>query len=321
MKKMQEFYSDLRRKYPQINPNTWRVFRLDRDGRGVFVDIFYRDTPITNEYVAFGGSTSQNFAELKTLAANAKDCVIVVEAKRLYEDEREAVQAALPAADPRATALTLSEQAIAYRITDQATFLAAGEIAKEIKRMQKVVEDHFAPMVDSAYKTHREICTQRAKHIDPLKDAERAIKNAMASFKAGEERRIAEERRAQEAARAQEVAAYEQHKQEITKGLVAEGKVGEAMRVAAIDTALAVPDLPPPVVAPKADGIYTRTTYNAEVYDVAALIRAASEHVYLECYITPNQKALDAAARAYKGGDSKIPGVRFVAKETVGVRT
>jgi hypothetical protein len=320
MRTLSNFYQDLCSKYPEIEPDDWTIFVLNQDGYGFPEDQKqYHKTRATDCHIAFGGqSWSRDFAELETLATN-NEGVICVRAKQFYETFAEEVSVTKNEQDPKDEALSVAERARIFCVTDQITFAAAGEIAKDIKRLQKEIDKTFEPIIAAANAAHREALAQRDKYLSPLKAGEKVIKATMADYIRAEERRIEEERRIADAQREQERKEYEKHRHEVSEDLFAQGRREEAL---AVKSAI-MPEYPMPrqEAAPVADGISIRKTYRAEVVDFVALIKAIAEgNESLLAYIQPNQKALDAHARAAKSDTCYIPGVRFVVSDSVGVR-
>ena len=320
MRTLSNFFQDLRNKYSTIEPTDWTIFVLNQDGYGFKEEPEnYHKTRVTDCHIAFGGSSwSQDFAELETLASNGQG-VIAVPAMHFYQDFAAEVAAAKTAQDPQERALEVAERALRFRITDQVAFAAAGEFLKELKEFLKQVDERCDPVIAAAYTAHKEACAQKKKFAAPIEAAMIALKKAMAEYTRAEERRIEEERRIAEAKIALERAEFEKHRHEVSEALFAEGKHKEAMAVKS--AIMPLPEVLPQEVAPVADGVYIRKTYSAEVVDLFALVTAIVQgDKSLLAYIMPNQKALDAFARAAKTDTCYIPGVRFVAKDTVGVR-
>ncbi len=74
-------------------------------------------------------------------------------------------------------------------------FAAAGELTKQIKLLQKKVEDYWEPMRATAYDAYQTVLGKKKEMIDPMKKAEKILKDKMAAFTIIQER----ERRKQEA--------------------------------------------------------------------------------------------------------------------------
>lgn len=217
---------------------------------------------------------------------------------------------ALALIEPRAA--TWPELARSIVIDSDAAFAAAGEKLKGIKALRKEIADTFGPIVRSAHEAHKKAKDAEKKADAPLVEAESILKRSMADYHDRRQREIeAETRRLEAEARRRE------EEQRLAEAVALEA-AGEAE--AAEATLDAEPPLvavaPPPPPPPKAAGVAMRETWSAEVVDVLALVKAVAAGEQPLSLILPNEKALDAMARALKA-DLAIPGVR--AKRTLGV--
>lgn len=142
-----------------------------------------------------------------------------------------------------------------------------------------------------------------------LTELEADVKQAVIRYQQLENQRILEQRRQQqEAIRAAEQAAADEA---AFLELSGEGeKATEVLLQASLEAgaSVKVDD------APVAEGFSVRTTYRAEVVDFAALIaHCAKTGDYT--LVEPNQKALDARARAWKREGPLVPGVEVHAEQ------
>lgn len=222
------------------------------------------------------------------------------------------------APDARQAAIELSEQAAHYEVTDSAQYEHGAAILKELKIMQAEIGKTFDPIVEKAHQAHREAIAQRAKYLDPLKDGEKRVKAAMADWTRREQARIMAERKAAEEAAALERAALEAAKKQSYEDALKAGDLQAAREISTIDVVAEVKVVEP--VQTKVSGISTRKVYKAEVIDLEALVKAASETPQFLAFLMPNESALNAFARAAKTTNCAIPGVRFVEEVVVGVR-
>jgi hypothetical protein len=224
---------------------------------------------------------------------------------------------ALANPDPRADAAALVAQVMSFVISCPAQYEEAGEKAKELKRWQKEIELWFEPMLTSTRAAYEQVLAQKKKELEPLKNAEAQIKNAIAKYAIEEQRRKQEEYERALKAHHQERQDFEKHKHEVIQQLQAEGKYEEVKEVRGV---FLEQDIPVQEAAQKTAGVSIRKTWRAEVIDSLALVQAATNipDNYLH-YLIPNQKELDAIARVRKGNGA-IPGVRFVSSDSVGVR-
>lgn len=172
------------------------------------------------------------------------------------------------------------------------------------------------------------------KRIQAFEDAERARRRAeeerLRQEKAAEARRLREE--AERLAR--EKAEAEQRALEEAQALEAAGRVDEAddllgdvaaeaaqleITRAELETAAEVVELAPVVAAPElfSGGLSRRVNYSARVVDLRALVQAWLDgKVQADC-ILPNEKFLNAMARAQRTGFA-YPGCELVADKRIG---
>ncbi|MFA5617534.1 MAG: hypothetical protein WDK95_11865 [Syntrophorhabdaceae bacterium] len=215
-------------------------------------------------------------------------------------------------------ALTIVEQARAVRVSDNETYIAAGDLWKAIGDMIREVRDAFDPICEAAHKAHKAATAKRAQYLNPLTEAQRSVKSLMAAYDDEQERiRREEERRLAEIARKQE------EERRLQEAIAAEQ---EAKRVGAshesiaqeVEAVLSAPEYVPPVVLPKTTpkiggGPVYRTVWSAECVDIRALCRAvAGGKASPEC-VTPNMPTLNKMAAALKDA-LNIPGVRAVSR-------
>lgn len=220
--------------------------------------------------------------------------------------------------DVKSDAIILSEKAVQFQITTSEEYEHGAQIVKELKAMQSEVSKTFDPIVEKAYQAHREATAQRAKYLDPLKDGEKRVKAAMADWTRKEQARIMAERKAAEDAAALERAALEAAKQQSYQDAVKAGDLQAAREIASIDPVAEIKVVEP--VQVKVAGVSTRKTYRAEVTDLAALVKAAVDVPQYLSFLSANEQALNALARAAKTTSCAIPGVRFIEDVVVGVR-
>ena len=220
--------------------------------------------------------------------------------------------------DVKSDAIQLSETAAHYEIANSEQYEHGAEIVKALKTMQAEISKVFDPIVEKAYQAHREATAQRAKYLDPLKDGEKRVKASMADWTRKEQARIMAERKAAEQAAALERAALEAAKKQSYEEAIRAGDLQSAREIAQIDPAAEIKVAEP--VQAKVSGVTTRKTYRAEVTNLAALVKAAVDIPQYLSFLSANEQALNAFARAAKTTQCAIPGVRFVEEVVVGVR-
>jgi predicted phosphohydrolase len=98
--------------------------------------------------------------------------------------------------EQRQQALTITEQAKSFTISNQQDYNNAAEICKDIKAKIKTIEDYWKELKDKAYKAWKDICAKEKELLDPYTKAETEIKSKMTAWqrqKLEEERLLREE--------------------------------------------------------------------------------------------------------------------------------
>lgn len=98
-------------------------------------------------------------------------------------------------------------RAVALEVTDDAGYMVAAEfLVDEIAPAIAAITEGCEPVVSAAHKAHKAACDQRKKLLDPLKAAERMLKEKMGTYQTEKLRRQREEqeRLAREAAALEE---------------------------------------------------------------------------------------------------------------------
>lgn len=108
------------------------------------------------------------------------------------------------------------------QVTCDAEYVSAGELTKDVKRLQKSVEEYWEPLRVSAKRTYDDVLAKKKQMIDPLKAAEKNLKSKMSEYANAKER----QRKAQEEA-LRKIAAIEIEKK-LTEAAEAE-KVGDSI--------------------------------------------------------------------------------------------
>ena len=213
-------------------------------------------------------------------------------------------------------ALTWPDRARATAVIDAATYQAAGELLKGIKQLRQKIAETFDPHIQRAFQSHRALVDEKRQAEAPLTEAERVIKTALVSYDDEQERlrREAQARLEREAKAQQERDALER-----AAALEREGhEFGDAAMVIEaqqiIEEQLQAP--PPPVAAvakatPKISGIVHRSTWNARVTDLHALVKFVAANPSHLGLLQANIPALNAQARILKGA-MRLPGVQSV---------
>lgn len=203
--------------------------------------------------------------------------------------------------------------ALSLSVFDEESYASAGELVKRVKAASKRVEDYWEPMRKSTYDAYKAVNAHKAEMADPLKRAEKTIKDKMSAYMTELERkRREEEARIRELARAEAEAKMREAEQAMLNG--DEDAVQMAMTEASAleataDTAVVVG------ANPTVSGISKRKDWEIVSIDSS---KVPTEVAGVE--IRPvDERAVMALIRGTKGKVT-IPGVTYREKVTVSVR-
>lgn len=197
-------------------------------------------------------------------------------------------------------------------------YAAEAERLKGIKLFQRRVTEFFSPLKKKASEAHRALCDAENKALKPAQDDEAAIKRALGTYDAEQDRiRHEEERRLREEARQREETRRLEEAAALEREAAATGD--EELREEA--AALIAAPVEAPVVTiqpttPKVAGIVRREVWKADVTDLAKLVKAAAENPQYLNLLLANNTALQQMAKALKGAMA-IPGVRVYAESQI----
>jgi hypothetical protein len=160
-------------------------------------------------------------------------------------------------------ALRAVEAAKALSIGNREEYERAGHLLLGLKEIEKEIDRTFDPVIKAAYDAHRAAINARDKHREPIRQAERILKDKMAQFQKFEEKRIREEEeRLRELARKQE----EEERLRTAERLLEEGRPEEALIL--LDGKVETPPIVLPESGPpKLKGIVTRVVWKFRITD------------------------------------------------------
>lgn len=204
-----------------------------------------------------------------------------------------------------------------YSIDSHELYEAGADDLRAVKGIRKRLDDERARMKAPVLDAGRAIDSFFKAPISMLDEAASTINRAMIGYKQEQDRIIREQQRIAEAAAEAERQRLAEEARELAKA----GRAEEAEQAEAMATVIVAPRAA--VEAPKAAGVHTRTTYKAEVTDLAALIEfVASNHKTNPAvlhYLIPDLPLLNKLASALKENYA-IPGTRAVPVESVVAR-
>lgn len=205
----------------------------------------------------------------------------------------------------------LTEQARGIAVENEEQFAFAAELVKQIKTVEKNVVAHYKPMKEQAKATHKTICDEEKRYLNPLKESENDIKGKMAVYTQEQERRAA--------IKAAELKArQEEHANEQLEKAEELREAGDAVGAAIAEQSAYLVDSMRPVVASsnaKAEGISSQTDYVIEVTD-ASLVPIDIAGVVIRPVDVPAVKRLVKMSK----GNIAIPGIKITESKTLRVR-
>jgi len=145
--------------------------------------------------------------------------------------------------------LAIPEQARLIVVKDKESMTMADNTINGINEWLKKVDDHYKPMADAAFKTHRSI-TSRWKEIkQPLEDAKTHLVNLVKAY----QRKVRDEAEAEQR-RLAEIARKQEEERRLAEALEAEkeGNVEEAQAI--IEEEVFIPTPVVKIETPKVDG-------------------------------------------------------------------
>jgi hypothetical protein len=232
----------------------------------------------------------------------------------MTESAPETVVAVLPTApvktaDTKEVALSKAISAIEMEaglivVDSDDDYKAAAEFGRKVKSQLNSVKEWFGPLKESAHQAHKAICARENDMLDPLKKAERIIKNSMGEYaqKKERERQAAEaelRRQAKEEADralAEAMAAESNGDTEAAESALADAEMADSISQTAYI----------PTAAPKAAGISQRDDWEIVSIDSATV---PISHNNIE--LRPVDKAAVIKLIRFTKGEVKIPGVVY----------
>lgn len=216
-----------------------------------------------------------------------------------------APKAESPELQAEAAAVLAESQALV--VIDSHSYGLAADRLKGLKSLSKKVNDWFQPLVDSAFRAHKQLTTRRGETLKPIEAECARLTREMGTWKAEQDRLAREE--AARLARAQQ--ALEQRVQlEVAAALEAQGLSAEAESVVEQAISMPAPVVPVAPSTPAVQGISYRETWKHQIVDAALIPRE---------WLIPDEQAIAAFVRSTKGA-KQIPGIRIYAEQTAIVR-
>lgn len=211
-------------------------------------------------------------------------------------------------------------QAMDLIIRNPEQSIEAQEVLKGIKSKQKRITEFFVPLKQAAHVTWKKICDTEASYLDPLKNAEAAIKEKVITFTREEERKQQEIAKVAEAKRQAEERKERERIEEQARKAREAGKVEKAEALEQKAEAVTIaPVFTPPPQPLKAEGSAFKKTWVGKCVSIMDLLKAIVEGKAPVSLIEINESAINTAAKTYKN-TMTIPGLRFYEKTQMSVR-
>ena len=218
-----------------------------------------------------------------------------------------------PVRELESKALTLAEEARILAVTDQPSYELAAERLLAVAALRREIEQHHEPIKRAAHTAWQQVLAAEKRLLDPVADAERVYKSAIAAYEAGQ-RRIEAEARIKAEAEARRVA-EEQREREIEQAEAEGADLAEVTAMLAAPLSAIRPQGQQPAFQ-SARGISTTTNWKGEVISFDALVNAVAAGKASSSLVMANETAINQLARATRG-TLEVPGIRFFSQATV----
>ena len=199
-----------------------------------------------------------------------------------------------PEREIESQALVMSEQARLISVTDKMSMEIADNTVDEIGKAITRINNHYKPLADAAFKSHRLITTQWNKMKQPLEDVKTHLVNQVKAY----QRKVREEAEAEQR-RLAEIARKQEEERRLAEAIEAEkeGNAEEAQAIIEEEMFVPTPIVRPDV--PKVDGRRYATKWSWKVTDINKVPRE---------YLIVDQIKMNGIVRAMKG-QTRISGI------------
>ena len=220
-------------------------------------------------------------------------------------------------------AISLKESAQSISVTDEKSYLFAGQFAKDIKECKNKILNYFKPLKEAAHKAHKAITQREADEVKPLDEADDIVRKEISNY-LNEQERIRQEAQRKAEAEAAEVARIEQEKI-LKQAVKAEEKGNVEKAESLIEKAENV--YVPPVIVPftiqkttklqTGGGITRKTEIEVVITDELLFLKAITEKKAPLAAIEFKLGVVKSWVKNMKVKNGEIPGLLI--KETSGV--
>lgn len=202
----------------------------------------------------------------------------------------------------------------AFAVIDVDTNRVALERVRSLRSAEKAITDHFEPARKAADEAKKAILQARDSLVGPIAEARSIYDRSAATYEEGERRKAEQEQR-----RLQEQARKQEEERALLEAIDAEasGDAQGAAEILAAPVTVAVVAVAPAVA--KVEGVSSRTTWSAEVYELLSLVQHVAAHPEWISLLEPCLPNLNRLAVAQREA-LRIPGVRAVSKSVRSTR-
>lgn len=199
-----------------------------------------------------------------------------------------------PEREIESQALVMSEQARLIVVSDKTSMEIADNTVDEISKAITRINNHYKPLADAAFKSHRLITSQWNEMKRPLEDVKTHLVNQVKAY----QRKVREEAEAEQR-RLAEIARKQDEERRLQEAIIAEqeGNVEEAQAIIEEEMFVPTPVVRPDV--PKVDNRKYATKWSWKVTDINKVPRE---------YLIVDQIKMNGIVRAMKG-QTRITGI------------
>ncbi len=186
-----------------------------------------------------------------------------------------------------------------FEIVCQEDANKASELRRQLKALEAEIRASFDPIVEQAYKAHKEAIAQRDEHLKPVLEAQKRLNSLLADW----QEKVEAEARKKMAEELERRRKEEEEKRLAEAEMLAKNGFQD----------IAEKKLEEPIVvsvnieAPKTEGVNFAEIWDFEIIDIREIPRE---------YLTPDYAKIRAMVRATKG-TLEIPGVKIFKKKIV----
>jgi hypothetical protein len=192
-------------------------------------------------------------------------------------------------------------------VSDQESLSKANEFLLGIKQLRKEIEEVFGPIIEAAYKAHKEALAQKKKFEEPLLKAEQIVKQKIAGYleemerirkqQEEERRRLEEEKKRIEEETLKRLAEAKEDSEMENAIKVAEEKLAKIPEIDVVEK-------------PHTVGLSMREVWKFEIIDESVIPRE---------FLIPDLAKIGKVVQTLKS-ETRIPGIRVYSEKVLNAR-